>query len=94
MESKELFISYGRDPIVSRFVEKLRDDLKKDGFSVWLDTHDIPSGSDWHGAIGSGLTNCKAIIPVITQKYIGSRYCINEVSKTFIITHEELNITI
>ena len=45
---------------------------------VWMDVDDIPAGSDWHGAIGTALHNCRAIIVVITQKYLGSRYCTNE----------------
>ena len=84
MAAKELFISYGREAAVSQFVEKLKTDVEAVGFSVWLDTHDIPSGSDWHGAIGAGLSHCKAILPVITQKYLGSRYCVNEVSPSCI----------
>ena len=32
-------------------------------------------GSDWHAAIGTGLYHCKALIAVITKKYILSRYC-------------------
>ena len=77
--AKELFISYGRKPTVTQFVHKLKADLERNGFSVWLDSHDIPAGSDWHGAIGAGLSCCKAILPVLTNKYIGSRYCVNEV---------------
>lgn len=79
MEAKELFISYGRDTLVSKFVQKLKEDLEGLGFSVWLDMNDIPAGSDWHGAIGTGLSGCKAIIPVLTNKYVNSRYCVNEV---------------
>jgi len=41
--------------------------------------HDIPAGSDWHGAIGTGLVHCRGIVPIITNKYIASRYCTNEV---------------
>lgn len=76
---KELFISYGREPEVIQFVSRLKADLENGGFSVWLDMEDIPAGSDWHGAIGTGLSSCRAIIPIITKKYIGSRYCTNEV---------------
>ena len=43
-----------------------------------MDIDDIPAGSDWHGAIGTALHNCRAIIVVITQKYLGSRYGSNE----------------
>ena len=77
---KELFLSYGREPELNQFVCRLKQDLENNGFSVWLDTEDIPAGSDWHGAIGTGLNRCKAILPIITRKYVGSRYCMNEVS--------------
>lgn len=49
---KEVFLSYGREPEVTAFVKKLKCDLEARGISVWLDTEDIPAGSDWHGAIG------------------------------------------
>lgn len=80
MEPKELFISYGRAPLVIKFVQKLKTDLEGVGFTVWLDMNEIPAGSDWHGAIGSGLSSCKAILPILTNKYINSRHCVNEVS--------------
>ncbi len=35
---KELFLSYGREPEVVSFVEKLKHDLEGHGFTVWLDT--------------------------------------------------------
>ena len=35
-------------------------------------------GSDWRAAIGSGLHHCKGLIAVITNKYIKSKYCKNE----------------
>ena len=54
---RELFISYGREPAINQFVQRLKKDLEEGGLIVWLDTEDIPAGSDWewHGAIGSGL---------------------------------------
>ena len=58
--------------------KKIRNDGIFARFSVWLDTEDILSGSDWHGALGTALDNCKAIIPVITQKYISSHFCKEE----------------
>ena len=90
MEAKELFISYGREPIVSKFVEKLKTDLETVGFSVWLDSRDIPAGSDWHSAIGAGLSRCKAILPVITNKYLSSRYCVNEVGSVYRLVYAVL----
>ena len=65
---KELFISYGREPEVTEFVQKLKSDLEKNGFRVWLDSTDISAGCDWHAAIGTGLHNCKALLAIITPK--------------------------
>lgn len=45
---------------------------------MWLDCDDISSGSDWHGAIGTALDHCKAVLPVITDKYLASRFCKGE----------------
>ena len=75
----ELFLSYGRAPGVTAFVRELKLDLEAEGFSVWLDACNIPAGCDWHGAIGAGLDECSAFLPIITNKYLGSRYCVNEV---------------
>ena len=71
--AKQLFLSYGREPEVVAFVSQLKHDLERNGFSVWLDAEDIPAGCDWHGAIGTGLDGCQALIAVITHKYIASR---------------------
>ena len=76
--SNSIFISYGREPAVIQFAKQLKRDLEVNGFSVWLDQESIGSGEDWHGAIGTGLQECVAIIPIITQKYIDSRFCMNE----------------
>lgn len=45
---------------------------------ITLLSQDIHSGSDWHNAIGGGLYSCRAILPVITEKYLSSSYCIKE----------------
>ncbi len=52
--------------------------LSNPRFEVWLDSDDITAGSDWHGAIGTGLDRSRAIIAVITNKYINSNYCKGE----------------
>ena len=41
---KEIFLSYGREEEVQAFVVKLKRDLEKNGFTVWLDMEDIPAG--------------------------------------------------
>lgn len=57
---------------------KLKKDLECAGYSVWVDTEDIHTGSDWHSAIGEALQNCKALIAVMTPRYLTSDYCKKE----------------
>ena len=95
-----IFISYGREDDVTKFVLQLKHDLEANGYSVWLDQKDIPAGGDWHGAIGTALQECSAIIPIVTHKYLGSRYCMNELytadaekKAIFPIVYEDVDLT-
>ena len=76
--AKDVFISYGREEGVRKFVKQLKADLEANGVSVWLDADDIPTGSDFHIEIGVALKSCRALIPVLTKKYVHSRYCKGE----------------
>lgn len=75
---KDIFISYGREDGVREFARKLKGDLEANGLSVWLDVDDIPTGSDFHVEIGVALRSCRALIPILTKKYVHSRYCKGE----------------
>ena len=75
---KDIFISYGREEGVCEFVKQLKADLEASGVSAWLDTDDVPTGSDFHIKIGVALKSCRALIPVLTKKYVHSRYCKGE----------------
>ena len=70
---KDIFISYSREEGVREFVKKLKVDLEANGVSVWLDVDDIPTGSDFHKEIGLALQSCRALIPVLTKRYVQSR---------------------
>ena len=43
--SKQIFLSYDRERTVEAFVVKLKQDLEKEGFTVFLDVRDIPPGT-------------------------------------------------
>lgn len=76
---KEVFLSYGRDrQRVDGFVQKLKSDLEAVGISVWQDKDDISAGSDWHDQIGVGVHACRALLCVLTDKYLHSRNCRGE----------------
>ena len=77
-KTKDIFISYGREEGVREFVKRLKVDLEANGVSVWLDVDDIPTGSDFHVEIGVALKSCRALVPVLTKKYVQSCYCKGE----------------
>ena len=79
--SKDLFVSYSREDTVKEFVQKLKKDLEGAQVSVWLDVEDIPSGTEEPLAIAitfTALSNCKALIAILTKNYISSRFCKSE----------------
>lgn len=76
--AKHVFISYGRSSKVCSFAKQLKKDLEANGYTVWLDLESIPCGSDWHVEIGEGVYKCSFIIPIITEKYVDSKFCLNE----------------
>lgn len=78
VDSKDIFISYSREPRSTGHLKKLKESLEGLGYSVWLDETDIPGGSDWHSAIGTALKHCKAVVALITNRYLSSKYCRNE----------------
>ena len=79
-DPQRVFISYGRAPDTSTFVKELKDGLEKAGISTFLDVyeHTITGGEDFHNRIGQAISDCEYIIAVITDKYVGSAYCRNE----------------
>ena len=85
MESKEVFLSYGRDPErVDPFVTQLKSDLEAAGISVWRDKDDIQPGSNWPNEIGVGVYDCRALLCVLTKKHVSdSDNCKRELDLAF-----------
>ena len=76
---KDVFISYDREDTVKEFVRKLKRGLEGAQLSVWLDKEDIPAGTEKPVlAIGIALRDCKALVVVVTKKYISSSFCKSE----------------
>ncbi len=61
MSGKDVFISYGREPDVVLFVKQLKKDLEINGINVWVDTDDIPLGTDWRAEITTGVDSCRCV---------------------------------
>ena len=70
-ESKDVFLSYGRDPErVDPFVTQLKSDLEAAGISVWRDKDDIKAGSNWPNKISVGIHDSRAFLCVLTDMYV------------------------
>ena len=79
--NKDLFVSYSREDTVKEFVRKLKKDLERAQLSVWLDVEDIPASIEEPVAVAitfTTLSNCKALIAILTKNYISSRFCKGE----------------
>ena len=75
---KDVFISYDREDTGNEFVRKLKRGLEGAQLSIWLDEEDVLARTEWPLAIGIALSECKALIAVLTKKYVSSRFCKNE----------------
>jgi hypothetical protein len=75
----DIFISYARKN--ATFVERLRDDLKADGFDYWIDTEGLAAGTtSWEKAIRQAIQDCTPVIWVVSPASYESPYVKDEIS--------------
>lgn len=65
---KPLLISYVRAE-AAQYALDLKKELVQMGFSVYLDVHEIKTGSDWQDALNFAVTHCFLFLPLITPMY-------------------------
>jgi CHASE2 domain-containing sensor protein len=73
------FISYGRLDSKS-FAIHLYQQLRDQGFSIWLDQSDIPLGVDFQNQIDDGIEKSDSFLYIIAPHSINSPYCAKEVN--------------
>jgi len=73
-----IFISYSHKD--KKYVEKLEQKLKDEGFEVWID-HRIDYGDEWVKTIQSYLDECDAFIIVMSNSSFESEMVQNEVTR-------------
>src|SRR5690606_12226650 len=78
MALKKIFFSYSRAD-GSDFALRLALDLKKQGFSVWIDQQDIRAGSEWDLEIEKALETCDCLLFIETEKSVISNNVLDEV---------------
>ena len=74
----DVFVSYGRSPVHEPFARALADCLEARGYRVWIDMKRLQPGEQWVVAIGRGLQQSRILVPILTEKYMGSMFCMNE----------------
>jgi hypothetical protein len=73
----KIYISYQRNDLP--FVNELANQLKLVGHILSVDVDDLPPGSDWRGALNTGLKNSEVFIVVFSQHTEKSQYVLTEV---------------
>lgn len=76
--AKPILISYVRAE-ASQHALLLKNALEDAGFSVFLDVHEIKTGSDWQDALNYAVSNCQFFVPLITPMYGKTQWTNREV---------------
>ncbi|HEX5696251.1 MAG TPA: toll/interleukin-1 receptor domain-containing protein, partial [Acidimicrobiia bacterium] len=67
-----VFISYSRSDFY--FAEQLAGALRRRGFAVWFDVHELGPGTDWSSAIDRAIAECDTFLVVASRAAMGSPY--------------------
>lgn len=74
---RRTFISYSR--VNKEFAGKLAKELRNDGFPVWFDLLDIPTGSRWDDEVEKALRECPIFLIILTPAAINSENVKDEI---------------
>ena len=80
--SPKLFFSYGHDDN-KEIVNKLKDDLQKNGYKVWMDYNGIGTWEDWRGKITEAILNHDLAIVYLSEhstRDSADNVCLNEIA--------------
>ena len=93
----KLFISYNSsDEEVNAFVCHLKTKLESDGCDkafIFQSAKDNPPGDNWADNLAEQIKSCDAFIAIITQGYLYSDICFDELHTAY-VTHKKRTIPI
>ena len=61
-------------------MEKIRNSLRRQGFTVWTNTTDIQTGETFEKAIGRGIEQADNIVYLLSPDALNSEYCQHELN--------------
>ena len=73
----QVFLSYADEERST--AQKIRYSLMREGFTVWINTHDIGTGIDWQNAIDRGIEEADNIVYLMSPAAVQSEYCQREI---------------
>lgn len=74
----QVFLAYAsKDKAV---MEKIRNSLRREGFTVWTNTTDIQTGEAFEKAIGRGIEQADNIVYLLSPEALNSDYCQQELN--------------
>ncbi|MBT9315887.1 TIR domain-containing protein [Leptothoe spongobia] len=74
----QIFVSYSEEDIAIQ--EKVRKRLMREGFTVWVNTVDIPTTTDFQLAINRGIEKADNIVFLLSPSSLASQYCQQELA--------------
>ena len=74
----QIFISYSEEDM--EIQEKIRKRMMREGFTVWINTVDIPTAADFQIAINRGIEKADNIVLLLSPHSLASKYCQQELA--------------
>lgn len=82
-KNRKVFISYKRSES-SNVAIQLYENLEKNNFDVFLDTHSVDKGEDFQEELWHRMTDCDVILMLNTKGFLKSEWCYKELEKAHI----------
>jgi hypothetical protein len=76
-----VFLSYSRSD--AQIVDKIADDLQKEGFDLWFDRQNLVTGENWQVQIEKAITESSFIIVFISKNSLQSKWVQTEYRAAF-----------
>lgn len=75
---RKTFLSYSR--VNKDFAVRLAKELKSEGFDIWLDQLDIPTGARWDDEVEKALEECEVFMVIMTPASSASENVKDEIA--------------
>src|SRR5438045_1604010 len=75
---KHYFISYSRKDL--DIARRIKEDLKKHGFEIWMDEHNLAPGTEWPDEIKENIKQSIAVLYLVSPTSRSSPYVAHEIA--------------